>query len=114
MSGEGRHADDEKFASEPLIAEPGSMMASAMGRGEPGLPQRFTWRGQVFEVREILAQWKSTGDCSHGSGEKYVRRHWYRVHTEPDAVLTLYCDRQARDRGKPKRRWFVFSYRMAE
>ncbi len=104
----------ERFASEPIVPEPGSMSASAMSRGAPGVPRRFTWRGRQFEVVEILSQWKSTGGCRHGSQEMYVRRHWFRLHTQPEAVLTIYCDRQARQPRNPKARWFVFSYTMPQ
>lgn len=100
---------NEEFVCEPLVPRPGSMSASAMARGAPGVPHEFTWRDRQFEVIEILAQWKSTGGCRHGSGEQYVRRHWFRIRTRPDAILTIYCDRQARDRRRPKARWFVFS-----
>ena len=31
------------------------------------------------------------------------------VPTDPPMVLTIYCDRQARDRRHPQKRWFVFA-----
>jgi len=39
----------------------------------------------------------------------YLRRHWYRILTEPPAVMTIYCDRQAKDRRHPKARWWVYT-----
>jgi len=101
--------DAERFVSEPMAPEPGSGSASAAARGEPALPERFTWRGTAYRVAAVLEKWKTTGPCHSGSREQYVRRHWYHVRTEPPAVMTVYCDRQARDRRRPKARWWVYT-----
>ena len=99
----------ERFVSEPMVPEPGSGSASMAARGEPGLPDRFTWRGIEYRVAGVIEQWKTTGPCRSGSPEQYVRRHWWRVRTEPPAVMTVYCDRQARARKRPRARWWVYS-----
>ena len=103
---------DEEFVSEPILPEPGRGDAAAMARGEPGLPARFTWRGRAYRVLGLVRQWKTSGPCRHGSGEMYLRRHWYRVVTDPSAEMTVYCDRQACDRRRPKARWWVYSVRL--
>ena len=39
----------------------------------------------------------------------YLRRHWYKVLTDPPMIMTIYCDRQAKNRKKPKARWWVYT-----
>ena len=99
----------EAFVSEELKPVAGTAMASMAARGQPGLPQRFHWRKREYRVMAVLEEWKTTGPCTSGSDEQYVRRHWYRISTEPHALMTVYCDRQAKDRRNPKSRWFVYS-----
>jgi hypothetical protein len=99
----------EEFVGEPMIPAPGTGHAPAMARGEPGLPTRFTWRGREYRITGVIRQWKSSGPCRSGGGEIYLRRHWHRVLTDPPAVMTVYCDRQAKDRKHPKARWWVYT-----
>jgi phosphoribosylglycinamide formyltransferase-1 len=79
-----------------------------MGLGEPGLPRRFLWRGEMVEITRVLRVWRETGPCRHGSDERYVRKHWYQVATLAHGTMKLYFDRQAR-RGGKKARWWLFS-----
>jgi len=101
--------NDEQFVCEELTPEPGSFDAAGMARGEPGLPQRFTWRGVQYRVAGMIKQWKTSSPCRNGGSEMYLRRHWYQVLTEPRATMTVYCDRQAKNRKHPKSRWYVYS-----
>ncbi|NJL32048.1 MAG: cytoplasmic protein [Phycisphaerales bacterium] len=94
--------------SEPLEPVKGTFDASAMARGEPGLPAKFTWRGQIHEVDEVLQTW-ITSAPEGGSGEMYLRRHWWKLRTSEGVTLTVYCLRQASSRASAKRRWFVYS-----
>jgi hypothetical protein len=94
------------FISEPIIPDPASFDPAAMSRGEPGLPSRFTWRGHTYTIATIVKAWKSTGT---DRGEVYLRRHWYTVRTADGHEMTLYCERQTKDRAHPKRRWWLFS-----
>ncbi|HOZ49269.1 MAG TPA: DUF6504 family protein, partial [Candidatus Hydrogenedentes bacterium] len=71
----------KRFISEAIAPVAGTLTPGAMARGEPGLPQRFTWRGREFAVARILDQWRETGPCHHGSAEQYVRKHWFRIET---------------------------------
>ena len=96
------------FVSEPIAPIPGSFDPGGMARGEPGLPQRFRWRGAEFTVAEVLEQGKEHGDCKHGSGERYVRRHTYRVRTTDGSVLRLYFQRSF-GRAKASARWWIQS-----
>jgi hypothetical protein len=38
----------------------------------------------------------------------YLRRHWYRIRTDPPAEMVLYCLRHAR---AARRRWFLYTLR---
>jgi len=104
----------EEFVCEEIVPAAGTFDAAAMSRGEPGLPGRFTWRGREYRVVGVVRQWKTSSPCREGSPELYLRRHWFQILTEPRAVVTLYCDRQAKDRKKPKRRWWVYSITVAQ
>lgn len=99
----------EEFVSEPLMPAPGVGAVAAMASGQPGLPQRFTWRTQEYVVQRVLQQWKSSGPCRSGSGEMYLRRHWFRVLVSPYLVMTIYFERQANRPRQPKARWWVYS-----
>jgi len=109
----------EKRKSQPAIGEAEfvgaaiepleeSFDTSAMARGEPGLPRRFRCRGVEYAVVGVIQTWKSSGPCRNGSDEMYLRRHWYKVQTQPHAIFTIYCERQARSR-KASRRWFAYT-----
>ena len=94
-----------EFVSESIRPRAGSFDAAAMGRGEPGLPDAFEWRGTWYEVVERLAQWKETApEGGKPGGEVYLRRHCYRLGMSDGSMWTVYCLRQP-----PKRRWFLYS-----
>jgi len=81
-----------------------------MAIGEPGLPGEFLWRGRTVRIVEVLRSWKETGPCRHGSGEQYVRKHWYEVVTASDGVMKIYFERQPRG-GRKSARWWIYSRR---
>jgi phosphoribosylglycinamide formyltransferase-1 len=97
-----------RFVSEPLTPLGGSFDTALMAQGEPGLPHRFRWRGQEWQVAAILEKWKDHGDCRHGSGERYVRKHVYRVQTAEGPVLNIYFQRTfGKSRPGTLSRWWV-------
>jgi phosphoribosylglycinamide formyltransferase-1 len=98
------------FISEPIKPVEDSFDTAGMARGEPGLPRKFHWRGKEFVVAEVLKQWKDHGDCRHGSGERYVRKHGYRVRTTKGEIVSLYFQRSV-GRGKivGQPRWWMHS-----
>lgn len=98
----------EVFVSEAMTPEAGSFDATGIARGEPGLPARFTWRGELHAVVDVLSVWK-TSSPEGGSGEVYVRRHWWEVRTDRGVVLKVYCERQVKTSAK--RRWHVYTMR---
>jgi hypothetical protein len=99
----------ETFVGEAITPEDTSFSASAMATGKPGLPRTFSWKGKSFSIREVLEEWKEAGDCQHGSGERYVRKHWFRVQTTEGVEMKIYFERQGRPGGGS--RWRLYSMR---
>jgi len=99
----------EQFISEAIKPVSGTIEVRGMLRGEPGLPRRFVWRGEEYEVADVLQQWRETGPCTSGSPEQYVRKHWYRIRTAGGAEMKIYFERQARSRRQQKSRWWLYT-----
>jgi len=97
------------FISEPIVPLEASFDTSGMSRGEPGLPQKFRWRTKDYAVAEVLEQGKAHGSCRHGSGERYVRRHSYRIRTTDGSVMSLYFQRSAGRAKLGSARWWIQS-----
>ena len=98
------------FISEPIKPLEKSFDTRGMSRGEPGLPMKFRWRKKDYVVGEILEQWKDHGDCTHGSGERYVRKHGYRVRTVDGTVFRIFFKRSfGRGQFTTANRWWVQS-----
>jgi len=98
------------FVSEPITVIDASFDPAGMAIGEPGLPQKFRWRKKEFAVAAVLDKWKEQGDCAHGSGERYVRKHGYRIRTTDGNVFRLYFQRSfGRGRFTTKNRWWIHS-----
>ncbi len=97
-----------EFVSEAITPVEGSFSTSFMSSGEPGLPSRFLWRGTQYEVARVLGTWKTTGPCRHGSGEQYVRKHFFRLETTDGTEMEIYFDRNPRSR-QAKQRWWIAS-----
>ena len=95
----------ETFIGEEITPEDQSFSVSPMAIGKPGLPHKFSWNGRHFSVLEA-------GNCRHGSGERYVRKHWFRVRTTEALEMRIYFERQARSRRGS--RWRLYSLRKAE
>jgi len=102
----------ETFIGEPIKQEGVSFAAAPMAMGKPGLPQTFSWQGRKYSVLEVLEEWKEAGDCRHGSGERYVRKHWFRVKTTEAQEMRIYFERQGRSSGGA--RWRLYSIRTLE
>ena len=96
-----------RFVSEPIKPVRGAIDTRGMSRGEPGLPQRFLWREKEYEVAEMLEKWKEASPCTHGSDERYVRKHWFRIRTTGGEEMRIYFERQARSARERKRRWWL-------
>lgn len=99
----------EEFVSEPITPAHESMDASAMAIGEPGLPKKFTWRDKEYTVEKVLAKWKESGPCKHGSGEMYLRKHWFQIRTTSGYEMKVYFERQPRSKRESKTRWWLYT-----
>jgi len=95
----------ERFVSESLQPVVATADTSQMAGGGPGLPNRFRWRGRTIEVTKLLRSWRETGKCRHGSGEMYIRKHWFEVVTSERETLKIYFERQPRGSRKEPRWW---------
>ena len=103
---------NETFIGEAIEPEDMSFSVSSMAMGKPGLPQAFSWKGGSFSILEVLEEWKEAGDCRHGSGERYVRKHWFRIRTTDQREMRIYFERQGRSSGGS--RWRLYSIRTTE
>jgi phosphoribosylglycinamide formyltransferase-1 len=101
----------EQFIGEAIKPVAGTFDANGMSAGGPGLPRQFSWRRQVFTVARVFKTWRDTGPCHHGSGEQYVRKHWFEVLTDSGETMTIYFERQARSRSK--NRWWLYTISSA-
>ena len=102
----------ETFIGEAITPDDMSFSVSPMAMGKPGLPRKFSWKGRRFTILEVVEEWKESGDCRHGSDERYVRKHWFRVRTTEDLEMRIYFERQGRSRGGS--RWRLYSIRNTE
>ncbi len=98
----------EEFISEAIVPLAGSADVAAMSRGEPGLPGQFTWQGKSYTVARLVSSWKT---CTTDRGEMYLRRHWYSIETTSGETMTIYCERQTKNRRSPKARWWLYTIR---
>ncbi len=98
-----------RFISEPIQPITGTTNILNMAQGEPALAKRFVWRDEEYIITEVLETWRETGSCSHGSGEQYVRKHWYMVRTACGAEMKIYFERKARSTRQRRHRWWLHS-----
>ena len=97
-----------RFISEPIRPDGETFDTARMAVGGPGLPPRFRWKNETIRIARVLRTWRETGPCDHGSGEAYVRKHWFEVVTDSGQTMTLYFERRARA-GRTQSRWWLFT-----
>jgi hypothetical protein len=102
----------EQFISEAIEPVPGTFDPAGMVRGEPGLPKRFIWRDTEYTVESVIAQWKESGACKTHGSEQYLRKHWYKVHCNRGEEMTLYFQRQPRNKRENKKRWWLYTIKI--
>ena len=100
----------ELFISEPIFPVTAAMDTARMAVGEPGLPKEFIWRGKTVTVEKVLRHWRETGPCRHGSGEMYLRKHWYEVRTITGEIMKVYFQKPAKG-GRKNAGWQLFTLR---
>jgi len=98
----------EQFVSEPIKPVVETADTASMAVGEPGLPREFLWRGRAIVIGSVIRAWRETGPCRHGSGERYVRKHWYEIATPGGEIMKIYFERQPR-RGQLASHWRLYS-----
>jgi hypothetical protein len=100
----------EEFISQPLRPHAGTFRTGDMARGLPGLPAGFDWNGQPHLIETLLESWKASAtEGGRAGGERYLRRHYYRLRMADKAVWTVYFIRQCPRSGSPRLRWFLQS-----
>ncbi|MBV8171318.1 MAG: GNAT family N-acetyltransferase [Candidatus Eremiobacteraeota bacterium] len=90
------------FIGERITPQTGSADVAAMSHGEPGLPRAFHWRGHRFEVARRLG---SRRDLGQDRGDVYVRRHVHEFETTDGLRMSVYFERNPRDRSRSKAWW---------
>ncbi len=98
----------ETLLSEPIQPAPESPILVAPTVGEPLLPSRFRRGKLIITFTALLEKWKESGPCQSGSGERYVRRHGYRLRDSDGAIYRVYFERQAGGRSR-RARWRIYS-----
>ena len=98
-----------ELISESITPDAGTFDPSRMGRGEPGLPRGFTWRGESVAVIDELGAWKQSSREGGGAGDLYLRRHYYKLRMSDGSVWTVYFVRQTPRSGNAKNRWFLYT-----
>ncbi|MCG3128647.1 MAG: hypothetical protein CHACPFDD_03536 [Phycisphaerae bacterium] len=99
-----------EFVSEPLSAVGGETDTHAMGRGEPGLPGAFFWRGVRYDVIRRRAAWKqSSREGGSAKGQLYLRRHYHELEMSDGSRWTVYFVRQTPRGTAANVRWFLYS-----
>lgn len=102
--------EGEKLICESVIPLfDGSGGDTVMAAGEPVVPGAFVWRGDTYPVLHVLEAGKGLGPCTHGSGERYVRKHWYRFASSGGLVFRVYFERRPRARGAASKRWWLYT-----
>lgn len=99
----------ERFVSELVHPAEESFDFAGTPAGDPPIPRRFKWRDKEYTVADVLERRRDTGPCTHGSGELYARKHWFRVRTTTGEVMNLYFERHARSKAQRKKRWWLYS-----
>ena len=64
---------------------------------------------EEFIGEAITPEAGSFATTAMSRGEVYLRRHWFRVRVASGEEMTIYCDRQAKNTRRPKRRWWIYT-----
>lgn len=104
--------EGDLFISEPIKPDPATADADAMARGLAGLPVGFTWRDRHYEIANVLEDWKkSEAEGGKAAGERYYRKHYYRIRTACGSEMTIYFVRRVKLGESQRQRWWLYSLR---
>lgn len=98
-----------EFISESITPDAGTHDTAAMARGQAGLPTGFTWRGTHYAIVETISEWKASEAEDHAGGERYYRKHFWRVRVDSGETMTLYAVRHTKPGENAKRRWWLYT-----
>ena len=45
---------------------------------------------ETIQITPVLRTWRETGPCHHGSGEAYVREHWFQMLTDAGETMKIH------------------------
>jgi hypothetical protein len=95
-----------------LLSEPVEVELSVGPEAVPA-PRTFSWRGERYEVAQVLGVWTDAGFADrarrhHGWWERR-HRNYFRLQTADGETWDLY-----QDRGGGRRRWFALRRWRAE
>jgi len=99
-----------QLISEPITPDRASFDAAAMARGELGVPSGFAWRERHFVVTGLISHWKQSEAENHApGGERYYRKHCFRLTVDTGEIMTIYGVRRVKRGESPHRRWWLYS-----
>lgn len=89
---------------------------------KPGCPQSFIWRGETFNVKKVISEWRDYerhGRMSRNMSPAHAtvasrRGSWgvgvfyFRVETEQERIFDLYYDRSPKNVDQRKGEWFLY------
>jgi hypothetical protein len=89
---------------------------------KPGPPSAFTWRGEQYQIVEVLSEWhdyQRRGRMARNMQPKHaaaaerrgswgVGQDYFRVRTADGRIFDLYYDRAPKDAGRRKGAWFLY------
>lgn len=87
----------------------------------PGPPNAFSWRGQRYEVQEVLSEWhdyRRRGRMAENMRPEHaatarrrgswgVGQDYFRVRTSAGRIFDIYYDRAPQDVDRRKGGWFL-------
>ena len=113
-----------KYQSIQFIGEPikANFDNPPMLEKRPGCPDGFSWRGELFKIREVISEWqdyKRRGRMArnmlpeHAStaerrGSWGVGEFYFRVRTEQERIFDIYYDRSPKNVNHRKGECFIF------
>ena len=116
-----RDAVKRRFVGETIEV---SFPDSARLVKKPGAPVSFTWRGKIYRIARVVAEWHEHSRFPHGveswscppyavrsrsaHGSWGVGRVYYRVETDEGMVFELYYDRRPRGQRR-EGQWVLFA-----
>jgi len=91
----------------------GDFDAARMQFGEPGIPEKFRWQKLDYTVAGVLESAREYDDCKHGSGERYMRRHGFRLGMADGTIWNVVFQRTF-GKTRFKARWWLRSIEVVE